>query len=233
MNFFLKAIKKEIKNADNVTLNNHDILFYGSNRVCYLYPSNPSKLIKIARHPQNWSKDHSQSFLEWYVCKRIIAGAIDCQIALCRSWVNTNKGPGLVVDRVVNNQGRSFTLRNLLFNKEITVEHALALVEEIVLNFYTIGIPASDFNIDNFVFKEDSANKIIMVDGFSPKKPTFKTCFIISSKKLSNHYTKRKWKQAKSRFIYCAQKVYAGEYSFAAATPLHETSPEFTDDTLQ
>lgn len=233
MNFFLKTIKKEIKHTGKVTLNDHEILFYGSNRVCYLHPSYPSKLIKTARHPQNWSKDHSQSFLEWYISKRIIASAIDCQIALCRTWVNTNKGPGLVVDRIANSKGHSFTLRDFLFNKKITVEQALKLVEEIIINLSYIGIPASDFNIDNFVFKEDGSHKIIMVDGFAPKKPSFKTYLIISSKKLSNHYTKRKWKQAKSRFIFCAQKVYSGEYGFAAATPLHETSPEFSDDTLQ
>lgn len=221
MNFWLREIKKEIEHGEKVILNDDDILFYGSNRICYFYKTNPSKLIKTARHLEVWEKDHKQSFSEWYVSKNIASKNTDCQISLCQRWVNTNKGPGLVVDRVVNDKGQSLTLRNLLFKREITVEEALNLVEEIVAKLSFIGIPASDFNIDNFVLEGGNLNnKLIMVDGFSPKKINLKTSLILSSKNLSNYYTKRKWRQVKSRFTCCAQEVYAGNYSYAAAVPL-------------
>jgi hypothetical protein len=63
-----------------------------------------------------------------------------------------------------------------------------------------------------------------MIDGFSPKKINLKTQLLLKSKTLSNCYTNRKWRRTKSRFTYCAQKVYAGDYRFAAATPLSDIS---------
>ncbi|EHA14528.1 hypothetical protein HAL1_16231 [Halomonas sp. HAL1] len=116
-------------------------------------------------------------------------------------------------------------MRKLLFRKELTVECALLLVEKIVHKFSTTGIPASDFNIDNFVIEGEHANnKLVMIDGFSPKKINLKARLLLHSKVLSNCYTKRKWRQTKTRFTDCAQKVYAGDYNFAAAMPLIDTS---------
>lgn len=219
----LRKIKKQINNSKEITLNDDNILSYGSNRICYIDESNPLKLIKIARHPERWTEEHRQSFSEWYVSKSIASRYSECCISLCQHWVRTNKGPGLVVDRVVDENGQSCTLRELLFSRELTVERALHLVEKIVYNFITTGIPASDFNIDNFVVEgQHNNNKLIMIDGFSPKKINLKTQLLLHSKTLSNYYTKRKWRKTKSRFTYCAQKVYAGDYFFAAAMPLSD-----------
>lgn len=225
MHYLLERIHREIEKSDNVKLCDEDILSYGSNRICYLYKSSPSQLIKTARHPELWEKDHTQSYSEWYVSKKISAKAIDCHVSLCRRWVKTNRGPGLVVDRVVDDKGQSVTLRALLFKREITVEKALDLIEEIVIQFSNLGIPASDFNIDNFIIEGCHLNnRLIMVDGFSPKKINLKARLLLKSKMLANHYTKLKWRRSKSRFTYCAQKVYAGDYIYAAAKPLHGTS---------
>ena len=218
-------IRRKIKNSEKIILTDDNILSYGSNRICYLDASNPAKLIKIARHPERWKKDHRQSFSEWYVSKAVVSANTDCGISLCQSWVRTNKGPGLVVERIVDDHGQSITLRKLLFRREFTVEHALLLVEKIIYNFSITGVPASDFNIDNFVIEGEHANnKLVMIDGFSPKKINLKTHLLLHSKVLSSFYTQRKWRQAKSRFTYCAQKVYAGDYHFAAAIPLSDAS---------
>jgi len=159
-------------------LNDSSILSYGSNRVCYLDETNPSKIIKVARHPESWKKDHRQSFSEWYVSKSIASANSDCFISQCQSWVRTNKGPGLVVDRIVDDHGQSITLRKLLFRRELNVEHALLLIEKIIYNFSVNGVPASDFNIDNFVIEGEHANnKLVMIDGFSPKKINLKHGF--------------------------------------------------------
>lgn len=220
-----REISKQISNSKEVILRDANILSYGSNRICYLDETNPSKLIKIARHPENWKKDHRQSFSEWYVSKSIAPVNTDCRISLCQSWVRTNKGPGLVVDRIVDDHGQSITLRKLLFKRELTVKRALFLIENIIYNFSIAGIPASDFNIDNFVIEGEHANnKLVMIDGFSPKKINLKSNIILQSKVLSSCYTKRKWRQTKPRFTYCAQKVYAGDYCFAAAVPLSDAS---------
>lgn len=220
-----REIRKQIKNSKKVMLRDDNILSYGSNRICYLDESNSSKLIKIARHSESWKKDHRQSFLEWFVSKIVASKNTDCRISLCQSWVRTNKGPGLVVERIVDDLGQSITLRKLLFRRELTVESALLIVEEIIYKFSITGIPASDFNIDNFVIEGDHANnKLVMIDGFSPKKINLKTRLLFQSKVLSNYYTKQKWRRTKSRFTYCAQKVYAGDYDFAAATPLSDDS---------
>ena len=221
----IKEIKRQIKDSEKIILNDDNILSYGSNRICYFDEANPSQLIKIARHPESWVKDHRQSFSEWYISTSLVSREKDCRISHCQGWVRTNKGPGLVVDRIVDDHGQSVTLRKLLFRRELTVEQAVCLVENIVGNFSTNGIPASDFNIDNFVIEGEHINKkLIMIDGFSPKKINLKTQLLLKSKTLSNCYTNRKWRRTKSRFTYCAQKVYAGDYRFAAATPLSDIS---------
>jgi len=230
MFYSLKRIEKAIEHGDEIVIHDNDIISYGSNRVCYLYKSNPTKLIKVARHPEDWESDHKQSFSEWYVSKNITSKGIECRVSLCEKWVRTNKGPGLVVNRIIDNKGHSLTLRKLLFSKEISVESALNMIENIIKNFSEIGIPASDFNIDNFIFEGDINNrKLIMVDGFSPKNLNLKTHLLLHSKVLSNYYTKRKWRKTKSRFTYCAEKVYAGNYRFAAATPLHDITPRYSN----
>lgn len=221
MHISFREINKQIKNSEKIVLRDSNILSYGSNRVCYLDESNPAQLIKIARHPERWKIDHRQSFSEWYVSRAVASANIDCHISLCQNWVRTNKGPGLVVDRVVDDYGQSITLRKLLFRRELTVECALLLIEKIIHDFSISGIPASDFNIDNFVIEgAHASNKLIMIDGFSPKKINIKTRLLLHSKVLSNCYAKRKWHKTKSRFTYCAEKVYAGDYCFSTATPL-------------
>lgn len=233
MYYSFKKIIAEIENGDKITICDNDILSYGSNRVCYLHKTNPSKLIKIARHLENWESDHRQSFSEWYVSKKVASHSMECRLSLCQQWVQTNKGPGLVVDRVVDDKGQSVTLRKLLFRKEVSVESALKLVERIISNFSLIGVPASDFNIDNFILEGNHHNnRLIMVDGFSPKKLNLKTRILLSNKRLANLYTKRKWNQAKARFSHCAQKVYAGDYSYAAAVPLNKDLKNTSDDIL-
>lgn len=225
MYILYKMIIAEIQTGDKIILTDDDILFYGSNRVCYRYMDNPLKLIKIARNPAQWEKDHRQSFAEWYVYQHTNKAKKDCPISHCYRWIMTNLGPGLVVDKIIDNSGKSVTLRKLLYKKELTVNDAIRLVEEVIKKFSYCGIPASDFNIDNFILDGDHHHhKMVMVDGFSPKTLNLKTFFLLKSKWLASFYTRRKWQKAKSRFAYCAQKVYAGDYRYAAALPLYDTS---------
>ncbi|WP_083000171.1 YrbL family protein [Halomonas sp. GT] len=231
MYFSYKKIAKEINNSEQIILHDDDILSYGSNRICYLYKEHPSKLIKISRDSNHWKKGHRQSLSEWYVSQKIKKMCKSSHISFCHTWVTTNRGPGLVVDKIFDDKGKSLTLRKLLFRKELTVDKALILVEDIIRSFFNSGIPASDFNIDNFILNGNhNEYKLIMVDGFSPKKLNFKTYLLLKSKRLSGFYTHRKWQQAKSQFTKCAQEVYAGNYRYAAAPPLHATSKASSDN---
>lgn len=90
-----------------------------------------------------------------------------------------------MVEKISNDKGESFKLRKLLFKRKVTVTGAIALVEETIQNLLSIGIPASDFNIDNFILDGKlKDHKIFMVDGFSPKKPNFKIYLLLKSKIL-------------------------------------------------
>jgi len=225
MYFSYKSIVKKIECSEKLILNDADILSYGNKRICYYHAKKPSKLIKISRDPKHWKEGHKQSLTEWYVSEKVKSAEEECPISLCHHWINTDKGPGLLVDRISDVKGESRTLRSLLFKRELTVKKAIDLVEETIQIFSAFGIPASDFNIDNFIL--DGAHdeyKIVMVDGFSPKKTNFKTYLLLNSSVLANLYAKRKWRLIKDKFIYCAQKVYAGDYNFAAAMPLSDTS---------
>lgn len=231
MCFSYQKIAKEIKNSDKIILHDDEILSYGSNRICYLYKEHPSKIIKISRDSTHWKRGHRQSLSEWYVSKKIKKTGKDSHISLCHTWVTTNRGPGLVVDKIFDDNGKSLTLRKLLFKKELTVGSALILIEDVIKSFSPLGIPASDFNIDNFILDGNHHDyKLIMVDGFSPKKLDFKTYLLLKSRRLSGFYTHRKWQQAKSQFTKCAQEVYAGNYCYAAAPPLHATSKASSDN---
>lgn len=225
-------VAKEIEHSEKIILSENDIVSYGSNRICYLYKKNPRKLIKTARHPDNWKNDHKQSFSECCVSEKVASKTTSVQITLCQEWVNTNKGPGLLVDRIVDDKGQSLTLRKLLSNKEVTVQSSLELVEDVIKNLSFFGIPASDFNIDNFILEGDIRNKkLVMIDGFSPKRINLKFFLLLHSKLLANYYTRRKWQKAKSRFTLCAEKVYAGHHCFAAAAPLQDMASRYSDKT--
>lgn len=225
MYFSYKMIFKNINYNEKIILHDDEILSYGSNRVCYLYKAHPSKIIKVSRDPVHWKKGHRQSLSEWYVSQKLRKVCKGNHISFCHSWVTTNRGPGLVVDKISDDKGESLTLRKLLFDKELTVDKALILVDDIVRNFFDLGIPASDFNVDNFILNgHHNEYKLIMVDGFSPKKLNLKTYLLLKSKRLSGFYTHRRWQLTKSQFTKCAQEVYAGNYHYAEAPPLHTTS---------
>lgn len=224
MHIFYKTIAAEMSPCETITLHDSDILFYGSNRVCYRYSGHPSKLIKTARNPAQWRRDHRQSLSEWYISKHLNHTSVHCPISYCRRWVMTNLGPGLVVDKIIDNSGHSITLRALLYTKELTVDDATRLVENVIKKFSQCGIPASDFNIDNFILEGNHHDhKLIMVDGFSPKKLNIKAFLLLKSRWLANAYTQRKWQKTKHKFIQCAQQVYEGDYRYAAARPLDNT----------
>lgn len=221
MYFSYKNIVKEVEFRKEIILNDAEILSYGNKRICYCYNNNSSKLIKISRDPKHWQEGHKQSLTEWYVSEKVNSTDETCQISACHHWVRTNKGLGLVVDRISDEKGESLTLRSLLFKREITVNKAIELVEDTIQNFSDFGIPASDFNIDNFILDgPHDEYRIVMVDGFSPKKTNLKSYLIIKSKFLANLYAKRKWRLIKTKFTCCAQEVYAGNYHFSAAAPL-------------
>ena len=80
----IKEIKRQIKDSEKIILNDDNILSYGSNRICYFDEANPSQLIKIARHPENWVKDHRQSFSEWYISTSLVTREKDCRISHCQ-----------------------------------------------------------------------------------------------------------------------------------------------------
>ena len=154
MYFSYKRIVNKIECSEKLILNDADILSYGNKRICYYHAKNSSKIIKISRDPIHWEEGHRQSLTEWHVSKKVKSADGACQISLCHHWIKTNKGPGLVVDRISDDKGESRTLRNLLFKRELTVKKAIDLVEETIQNFSAFGVPASDFNIDNFILPE-------------------------------------------------------------------------------
>lgn len=188
----------------NIELKEQNLIAKGGERDCFVYPSDSSKVIKVLHTSE---KNHNnQNDLEYSYMNYLEKKSTDLScLTLCYGFVQTNKGKGLVFQRVLDyDKTPSKSFRYMLANKLISQEYQRKLIEQLKLYLEQNLILFVDTSLTNIFCQKinESEYKLIIVDGLGAKRTGFK----FLAYKLSSTYTKYKIKRQWEKFIKMYEK---------------------------
>jgi hypothetical protein len=162
-----------------------DAFAHGGNRLCFYHPEDRRKIIKVLRHdklPQ--TKRRNQSFprklkpltsfddniQEHKVYQQIentVGQAAFQLIPRCYGFVDTDHGPGLVSELIVDGDGRvSLTLKQFVWQYGKTDALSAAL-DKFVHDWHGLGMPSRNLLLHNIVVQQQNnlPERLVAVDG--------------------------------------------------------------------
>ena len=218
----IKKLSFPKKLLQYISLDENLIIGYGTKRICYLHPADESKVIKVAKFQDKWILCHQQSLAEWKVFSHLSKKGKHFKfISYCTDWVATNKGPGIIFERPITSNGTSTTLRSYIFQKKTSPAEAKQKIVNFTVHAANLGIPISDFNIDNFVIENsDTSYSLTMVDGVGARKPGLKLSTMLLFPCYARYRTKKQFLKQKKHIFQCVNEVYAGDINFKSAQPI-------------
>ena len=187
----------------------------GDNRICYAFPNEPDKCIKIDK-PWNeglyntrkkrtkrifmpWLADFSSNRDEarFYRKRAITLGEKFYDHApRCYGIAITNLGPGLVFERIRNNDGSSSVrLDKFLTKNPGGVNHIITLLNDFYRYLCQIGLPVYCWNYKNLVIRKGAdKDSVLIIDWKSQGKPNNDIPLINFSRHLKMDKMERNFK---------------------------------------
>lgn len=160
-----------------IHLDNSLLLGQGNERQCYIHPDNPALCIKVYQPGMVVRSQNSieYAYLKYLECKKVPF----THIPQCHSWIQTNKGRGLLIDRVLDQDGTpSISMEEALISNLISKPKAKQLLKELGDYLIQHKICISDINVDQVLLKKMGNQWIPMIiDGigsryfYTPKLP--------------------------------------------------------------
>jgi len=177
-----------------IILEDKDLIAKGGERACYIDPRDNSKVIKVLYIK---SEDNRQNELEYIYMKHLDKKKKDLSaVTKCYGYVNTNKGKGLVFDRVLDyDLQTSKSLRYYMVNKLIDLKTQEKLLLELKKYLEQNGILFVDTSLTNIFCQKltDSNYKLIIVDGLGAKRIGIKFWLYQHCKLYAMYKIKRQW----------------------------------------
>lgn len=191
----LHIISKKKKELVILNLTKELILAEGGERICYLDPSDGSKIIKIEKVSET---SNQQNELEYKYYKHLEKKGIDfTHIAKCYGWIETNQGKGLSFERIVDyNGGNSKHFREYLRNNLLTQETEEKLLFELENYLITNEVVFIDVSTVNLFCQQTTPNsyRLVIFDGLGGRRYGFKFLLYMFSKKFTRYKVKKQWK---------------------------------------
>ena len=179
------------------------IIAKGGERTCYSHPLDSTKVIKILHALKT---HNNQNELEYSYMKFLDKRNTDLSaVTQCYGFVNTNKGKGLVFDRVLDFDGKaSKSFRYMIANQIIPLGEQKKLINELKNYLEVNHVLFVDTSLTNIFCPliNETEYKLIIVDGLGAKRLGFK--FFLY--KFSKIYTKYKIKRQWEKFIQMYEK---------------------------
>ena len=182
----------------SLDLTHAKILGRGNERICYLHPFDPSKVVKIS-FPQ---KGRDQNHIDLIYSKFLTSVGADCA-PTCYGIIQTNLGEGLVCERIVNYDGSSsLTLQESVDKEEIshgTLQHYLKALKK---RIYADQIIIADISPANILFQRLSPKKsrLIIIDGLGGRHLGFKFWCYQKLFPLRWYKVRKQWWRMKRQF---------------------------------
>lgn len=172
----------------------------GNKRDCYVHPDDAGQCIKVARHPERYAECQEQSIVEWFYLNHLKERHVPLtHIVDCYGWVNTRQGPGLALERVQEDDGRSaLTLREALHKGQVSRSQLVRMLAVLKHWATRYSVVISDLNTDNLMVRpgdDDNDAILVLVDGFGSRKPDWKFTLYQRCLPFSRIKTQRQWKR--------------------------------------
>lgn len=198
-----------------VILKDEDLIAKGGERFCFVHPNDVNKVIKIV-YTQGVHNNQNELEFNYYslLKKRKVNFS---HLVQCYGYVQTNKGLGLIFDRVMDYDGQpSKSFRYYLAHKLISVDEQKKLLEEFRVYLETNLILFVDTSLTNIFAQKISENqlKIIIVDGLGAKRTGIKFMFYQYSKVYTKYKIKKQWKKFMTMYKKDIQRSILGQRPF-------------------
>lgn len=158
-----------------IELNDELLLSKGSERSCYLYPGDNSKIIKIG---PDEGKHRNQNKLDYHYYSYLVSAKKDLHyVTECFGFVETSLGRGLVFKRALNyDETASHSLKYMMFHKKIAADVQRELLNNLLSYLQDQQIVFGDICCGNIFCKELSSGKyeFIIVDGLGARRFNYK-----------------------------------------------------------
>lgn len=174
------------------------IIGRGNKRDCHAHPNDPRRCIKVARHLDRWVECQEQTIVEWYYTSFLKRRDIPLRHAAdCYGWANTSYGPGLVLERVRNNDGSpALTLRNAIEQRTISLEDADHMLDELKQWAISHSVVIADLNTDNLMVRwKNGLAHLVIIDGLGSRRADWKFTLYQKLPWLARFKTQRQWER--------------------------------------
>lgn len=177
-----------------INLKKKDFLNKGGERTCYINPLNNKQIIKVL-HLKD--KNNKQNELEYIYYTYLKNKKINfSNIAQCFTWINTDKGAGLIFEKIVDYDGkisksfRFYTRHNLLDNNTETslLKNLKNYLERNLILFIdvsTVNVLCQKINQYEY--------KLIIIDGLGARRLGFKFYLYLYSNFLTKYKIQKQW----------------------------------------
>lgn len=186
---------------NRVKLDDSLLLGKGNERLCYLHPDDPSKIIKVAhKHHMARNQNKLEAVYAAYLEKK---GASFDHITHCYGSVDVDGEEGVVFDRVINSDGSaSRTFTDVVRERLIPLEEATALLEDLRSYLVANTILFVDVSLDNIMCRqeEDGSYSLIIVDGLGARRPGFKFWLYRHLPLYAKYKVRNQWEKVMRNF---------------------------------
>lgn len=198
-----------------LALKEKDLLAKGGERLCFVHPHDVTKVIKIV---YTHGVHNNQNELEFNYYSLLKKRKVDfSHLVQCYDYIETNKGKGLVFDRVLDYDGQaSKSFRYYLANKLIPIDEQKKLLEEFRIYLEKNLILFVDTSLTNIFAQKISNNKfkIVIVDGLGAKRTGIKFLMYKYSKIYTQYKIKKQWKKFMTMYNKDIKRSILGQRPF-------------------
>ena len=167
----------------------------GGERSSYIHPDDDKKIIKVI-HLQG--KHNNQNELEYAYMKYLEKKCADfSHIIKCYGWIDTNKGRGLIFERVENFD--KTPMRTLSYYSKFNLldeQTGLKLIQDLKEYLFNNSILFIDASLSNVFCQKIAENqyKLIIFDGLGARRTGIKFWFYLKSSLFTKYKMKKQWK---------------------------------------
>lgn len=147
-----------------------ELIGSGNERDCYIHPLNPRFCVKVTKPGVVGRRQNEIDMAYFALLKQ--RGIASPHIPICHGWVETNRGKGIVVERICRpDLTPAPSVLAAVQSGEISLAQALELMDEVFTYAVTHNVVVTDCNLEHLVLSEqpDGSRKLAIVDGLGAR----------------------------------------------------------------
>jgi hypothetical protein len=177
-----------------ITLNQNLFLANGGERSVYIHPRDSSKVVKVIFTQE---KHNNQNKLDYVYAKYLTKKQVDfSHISKCYGWIKTNKGKGLVFERIENFDKTPIkTFAYYCKYKLLKKEQRLELIHDLKEYLFNNNILFVDASLSNVFCQKISLDKykLVIFDGLGARRTGLKFWLYLHSTLFTKYKIQKQW----------------------------------------